>query len=125
MHAMMQQKIPTDFVVGSGKVHSVRDLVRIAFAAVGIVIDFVGHGFNEKGVDTSTGEVIVEVDSKYIRPNEVSFLKGDPRRMHAALGWEAVTSFEEMISQMVRADFIAAKNETGKLKTGGVISIHP
>jgi GDPmannose 4,6-dehydratase len=87
MWLMLQHDRPEDFVIATGKVHSVRRLVEIAFEYVGLEPD--DH---------------VRVDERYLRPAEVEHLIGDPSKAREKLGWEPRTSFEEMIRRMVDAD---------------------
>ncbi len=104
MWRMLQQDSPDDYVLATGRKHTVRDLVSRAFAEVGLPIAWEGEGVHEKGRDATTGRVLVEVDPRYFRPTEVDLLLGDPSKARAALGWEATTSFEDMIAEMVRSD---------------------
>jgi GDPmannose 4,6-dehydratase len=87
MWRMLQQDEPGDYVVATGKAHSVRDCVQIAFEHVGL--DPEGH---------------VVVDERYLRPAEVDHLIGDATKAREQLGWEPKTSFEEMIRSMVDSD---------------------
>jgi GDPmannose 4,6-dehydratase len=72
----------------------------------------------EKGIDKSTGKVLVEVDPKYFRPAEVELLIGDPTKAKEKLGWEAKVSLKELVSMMVKNDLEEAEKEL-HLKNGG------
>jgi GDPmannose 4,6-dehydratase len=87
MWLMLQQDEPDDFVIATGKAHSVRDLVRIAFEHVGL-----------------DPEEHIRIDPRFLRPAEVEHLIGDASKAREKLGWEPRTSFEEMIRLMVDAD---------------------
>jgi GDPmannose 4,6-dehydratase len=87
MWLMLQHHQPEDFVIATGKVHSVRQLVEVAFARVGL--DPRDH---------------VRIDERYLRPAEVEHLVGDATKARETLGWEPRTSFEEMINRMVDSD---------------------
>ena len=105
MWMMLQHDKPEDFVIATGEYHTVRDFATLAFKEVGIELRWEGEGVNEKGIDIATDKVIVEVDPKYFRPAEVEQLLGDPTKAKTVLGWNPrKTSFEELVSIMVRHD---------------------
>ena len=105
MWLMLQHDTPEDFVIATGEQHSVREFTERAFSEVGINLRWEGEGINERGIDTATGRVLVEVDPKYFRPAEVETLLGDPAKAKKLLGWNpSKTSFEELIRIMVRHD---------------------
>jgi len=105
MWLMLQHPQPEDFVIATGEMHTVREFCALAFAEAGIVLRWEGSGIDEKGIDTATGKVRVEVDRKYFRPAEVEQLLGDPTKARTLLGWNPrKTSFAELVSQMVRHD---------------------
>ena len=101
---MLQQDIPKDYVIASGEAHSVREFVELSFEEVGIKIKWEGDGVSEKGINSKTGEVIVEVDPKYFRPSEVEILLGDPSKAEQELSWKRKISFKELVSGMVNYD---------------------
>ena len=92
MWMMLQQREPEDFVLATGKTHSVRELLEVAFGAVGL--DWQKH---------------VEIDPKLIRPAEVDVLCGDATKAREKLGWEPEVGFEELIKMMVEADLDAVQ----------------
>lgn len=105
MWLMLQHDTPEDFVIATGEQHSVREFTERAFREVGINLRWEGEGINERGIDTATGRVLVEVDPKYFRPAEVETLLGDPAKAKKLLGWNpSKTSFEELVRIMVRHD---------------------
>lgn len=104
MWLMLQQEEADDFVLATGKTYSVRHFVNLAFAEVGITLEWKGEGVNEKGTNTATGEVIVEVDPKYFRPTEVDLLIGDPSKAKAKLGWKHKYELTDLVKEMVKAD---------------------
>jgi GDPmannose 4,6-dehydratase len=114
MWQMLQQPEPDDYVLATGKTHSVRQFVELAFGCIGRKIVWKGAGVDETGVDADTGQVLVAVDPEYFRPLEVDYLIGDARKAREKLGWVPETSFEEMVHQMVRADL-----ERHSLERGG------
>ena len=105
MWLILQHDTPEDFVIATGEYHTVREFTILAFKEVGIELRWEGEGVNEKGIDVSTGKVLVEVDSKYFRPAEVEQLLGDPTKARELLGWNPrKTSFPELVKIMVDHD---------------------
>ncbi|MCE5286503.1 MAG: GDP-mannose 4,6-dehydratase [Pelosinus sp.] len=111
MWLILQQDKPDDFVIATGQTHSVREFVEFAFKEVGIEIKWQGEGIAEKGIDTVTGDCIVEVDPRYFRPTEVELLLGDATKAKEKLNWQPKTTLAELVSMMVQADMkIAQRN---------------
>ncbi|MDD2513652.1 MAG: GDP-mannose 4,6-dehydratase [Proteiniphilum sp.] len=105
MWLMLQHDTPEDFVIATGEMHTVREFCTLAFAEAGMNLRWEGSGVDEKGIDTATGRLLVEVDPKYFRPAEVEQLLGDPTKARTLLGWNPRrTSFEELVQLMVRHD---------------------
>lgn len=104
MWLMLQQDKPLDLVIATGKSYTVRDFVELAFKQVNIKIKWTGEGVDERGIDTSTGKTLVEVNSKYFRPTEVDYLLGDPSKALDLLNWNPKTSLEDLIAIMVNYD---------------------
>jgi GDPmannose 4,6-dehydratase len=104
MWLVLQEDGPDDYVLATGEAHSVREFAEKAFALIGRTIVWHGSGVEEKGIDKSTGEVLIEVDPRYFRPTEVDFLLGDSSKARDKLGWRHKTSFDELVSDMVKAD---------------------
>ena len=112
MWLIMQQPEPDDFVIATGEYHTVREFTTLAFARVGINLEWQGEGIDEKGIDSATGRVIVEVDPKYFRPAEVEQLLGDPTKARTVLGWNPRrTSFNELVNIMVDNDMRLVKED--------------
>ncbi|MCM1321734.1 MAG: GDP-mannose 4,6-dehydratase [Bacteroides sp.] len=115
MWLIMQQKDPDDFVIATGEQHSVREFCELAFAEVGIEIEFKGDGIAEKGYNKKNGEVLIEVDPKFFRPAEVQTLLGDPTKAKEKLGWNPQkTSFRELVHIMIQHDlkYVIAEHES-------------
>ncbi len=105
MWLILQQDEPEDYVIASGEMHTVREFCTMAFREAGIELRWEGEGVDEKGIDTATGRVLVEVDPKYFRPAEVEQLLGDPTKARTKLGWNPQkTSLAELVRIMVRHD---------------------
>ena len=108
---MLQQEEPRDYVIATGEQHTVREFVEVACNELGISLRWEGSGVDEKGIDTATGNVIVEVDPRYFRPAEVETLLGDPSEAERQLGWKPKTSFKELVKEMVAHDLKVASKE--------------
>ncbi|MDN0084260.1 GDP-mannose 4,6-dehydratase [Crenobacter sp. SG2305] len=116
---MLQQDQPDDFVIATGVQYSVRDFIRMSAAELGVSLDFVGHGVDEKAVVAAiegdkapalkVGDVIVAVDPRYFRPAEVETLLGDPTKAKEKLGWVPETTLAEMVKEMVAYDLQQAR----------------
>ena len=105
MWLILQHDTPEDFIIATGEYHTVREFTILAFKEIGVELRWEGEGVNEKGIDKSTGKVLVEVDPKYFRPAEVDQLLGDPTKAKTLLGWNPrKTSFKELIKIMVFHD---------------------
>lgn len=108
---MLQQPEPNDYVIATGQQKSVREFVDVAAQRLEIDLIWQGSGINEQGIDRKTGNCIVSIDPRYFRPAEVETLLGDSSKAKRLLGWEPKTSFEELVREMVDADFEAAKRD--------------
>ncbi|MBL7944003.1 MAG: GDP-mannose 4,6-dehydratase [Flavobacteriales bacterium] len=104
MYLMMQQEKADDFVLATGVTNTVKKFCELAFAQVGIPLEWKGSGVDEKGHDTRNGKVLIEIDPRYFRPTEVDLLIGDPSKARAELGWQATSTFEQLVEEMVKAD---------------------
>ena len=107
---MLQEDIPKDFVIATGKQYSVRDFINMSADELEISITWKGEGVNEKGYDENNN-CIVAIDKKYFRPAEVETLLGDYSKAKEVLGWEPEISFKELVKEMVVEDLKIAKNE--------------
>jgi GDPmannose 4,6-dehydratase len=121
---MLQQEKPEDFVIATGVQRSVRQFVTLAAAELGISVGFQGNGDQEigrviniisahgrKAAACKVGDVIVRVDPRYYRPTEVQTLLGDASKARAKLGWEPQTCFEDLVREMINADYTAAQRD--------------
>ena len=119
MWLILQNDKPDDFVIATGEQHSVREFAQLAFKNVGIDLEFVGEGEEEKGIDKATGNVLVEVSPDFYRPTDVVNLLGNPAKAKAQLGWNPTkTSFEELVHIMVEHDMkqVAEERATEHVK---------
>ena len=108
---MLQQKVPEDYCIATGIQYSVRDFVNLAWNYLGKTINWEGIGVDEKGYDDETGDLIVEVDSRYFRPSEVNELLGDPSKAQEKLGWKPKITLQEMVEEMMENDINVAKRD--------------
>ncbi len=127
MWLMLQQEVPEDFVIATGKTTSVREFLRLAFMEVGIEIEFTGQGVNEKAVVANCtmkeyqlpkGKQVMAVDPRYFRPTEVELLIGDASKANKKLGWIPKYNLESLVKEMMAADVELFRKDK-YLKEGG------
>ena len=104
MWLILQQKTAENFVLATGESHTVREFAENAFAALDISLEWQGEGINEKGVNSSTGDTIIQVDPRYFRPTEVDHLCGDASKAKNKLGWKPKIAFKQLVTDMVSSD---------------------
>ncbi len=120
---MLQQEQPDDFVIATGRQHSVREFVKLAFTQAGIDLRFEGSGVDEKAIVESVQEVeglkaacapgaeVLSVDPRYFRPTEVETLLGDASKAREQLGWQPQVGFADLVTEMVREDLALAQRD--------------
>lgn len=135
MWLMLQQEKPEDFVIATGVTTTVRDFVKMAFAELGIEIEFSGKDESERGViidideervaelglnrdALSFGKTVVKIDPKYFRPTEVDLLIGDASKAREKLGWKPRYDLQALVSDMMQSDLHQVKKDD-YLKKGG------
>lgn len=120
MWLMLQQDTPEDFVIATGKTTYIRDFVRMAFAEVGIELEFKGEGVDETAVvvkcnnpsyQLPVGKEVVGIDPRYFRPTEVDLLIGDPTKANTKLGWIPKYDLPALVKEMVEADLDIFKRD--------------
>mgnify|MGYP000677802745 CR=1 FL=1 len=120
MWMILQAEQPEDWVIATGKTTAVREFVRMSFAEVGIQLDFVGEGIEEKAYVKSCsnpeyqlelGKEVLAVDPTYFRPTEVDLLIGDPTKAKTKLGWECKYDLQALIKDMMQSDIHLMKKE--------------
>ena len=109
MWRMLQHDQPDDYVLATGRTHSVRDFVAMSAAALGFDLAWEGEGRNEVGRDRASGRLLVRVDPANFRPVDVDALVGNPAKAERVLGWRAAVSFSELVAMMVAADYDRAR----------------
>jgi GDPmannose 4,6-dehydratase len=124
---ILQAEEAEDWVIATGKTTSVRDFVKMSFAEVGIELDFIGEGVDEKAVVKSCknpkyqiqlGTEVLSVDPKYFRPTEVDLLIGDPTKANTKLGWIPEYDLAFLVKDMLHSDIKLMKKDQ-YLKDGG------
>jgi GDPmannose 4,6-dehydratase len=130
MYLILQQEKPEDFVIATGITTTVRDFVSLAFAQVGIEVEFRGSGVDEKGYvvhcsnpefQVEPGKEIVAVDRNYFRPTEVDLLIGDPSKAMTKLGWSPKYNLYQLVEEMVTSDLELFQKERLLKEAGYVI----
>ncbi len=120
MWLILQQEVAEDFVIATGQTTRIRDFVRMAFAEVGIELEFKGEGVAEKGVvvkcnspeyQLPVGKEVVAIDERYFRPTEVELLIGDPTKAQTKLGWKPKYDLKALVNDMVAADLDLFKKD--------------
>ena len=104
MWRILQQDHGDDYVLATGETHTVREFVELAFAEVGVTIEWSGIDEAEVGKCAKTGRELVAIDVRYYRPTEVDLLIGNPAKAKAKLGWEHSTPFPELVRDMIQSD---------------------
>ena len=131
MWRILQQDTPEDYVIATGITTPVRDFIRMAFAEVGVTLEFRGEGVDEKGYVLSsvypdfqveTGKEVVAVDPKYFRPTEVDLLIGDPTKAMTKLNWKPAYDLPMLVKDMVESDVELFKKEKLLKDSGFVVN---
>ena len=102
MWLMLQHKEPVDYVVGMGYTYTIKEFINKSFNKVGINIEWEGEGLDEVGIDSANKEILIKIDSKFIRPNEVDLLLSDSAKIRAELGWKPeYDNLDKLIESML------------------------
>jgi len=127
MWMILQTERPEDWVIATGTTTTVRKFVRMSFAEVGIELEFIGDGVNEKALvvkcnnplfQIELGKEVLSIDSAYFRPAEVDLLIGDPSKAKNKLGWVPEHDLESLVKDMMQSDVKLMRKEQ-YLKAGG------
>jgi GDPmannose 4,6-dehydratase len=120
MWLILQQELAEDFVIATGITTRIRDFVRMAFAEVGIELEFTGEGVtevakvvkcNNPAYQVEIGKEVVAIDERYFRPTEVELLIGDPTKSMTKLGWKPKYDLKALVNDMVTADLVLFKKD--------------
>ena len=107
---MIQNKKPKDYVIATGKQYTVRDFIKYSCKILKIKFKWIGKGLNEKAINVENGKVIIEVNKKYFRPNEVDNLLGDPKKARKELKWKPSYGFHKLIEEMINSEIKEIKS---------------
>jgi GDPmannose 4,6-dehydratase len=108
MWLMLQQEgVPEDFVIGTGRTHTIRDFIAESCKAVNLTLLWRGVGQDEEAVDADTGNVVIRINPEFYRPAEVDYLQADPTRARIFLKWTPKVSFEELAQRMILSEMKA------------------
>lgn len=129
---MLQQTQAEDYVIATGKQHSVRAFVTRAAGNLGVTLEWSGHGASEKGIVASapndsamkSGQCVVAVDPHYYRPAEVDTLLGNPEKARQKLGWVPRTDFDELVQEMMASDLRLARRDALVERSGFRVPNH-
>ena len=106
---LLQQAQPEDFVISTGKQHSIKEFINLAAKNLDMIITWKGKNLDEVG--SVDGKDIIKIDRRYFRPSEVETLLGDSSKAKKKLNWEPKISFENLVKEMIDEDLKLAKNE--------------
>jgi GDPmannose 4,6-dehydratase len=115
---MLQQEQAEDFVIATGKQHSVREFAERTAEALGMHLEWQGAGVEERAVDTKSGRTVIRVDPRYFRPTEVETLLGDASKAREKLGWVPEIDFQSLVSEMVAEDLELAQRDALMVRQG-------
>ena len=110
MWKMLQLEKPEDFILATGKTHSIREFCEMAFNELSIKIIWKGRGSNEVGINSSNGKEIIAIDSNYFRPTEVDLLIGDSSKAKRILNWNPRYDLKLIVKEMISFDLEKIKN---------------
>ena len=110
---ILQQKKPDDFVIATGEAYTVKQFIEEASKVLNLKIVWKGKGLKEQGYLINNGkkELIVKIDKKYFRPNEVEYLKGDATKAFKKLNFKPKFSFKDLVKDMIKSDLKLAEKE--------------
>jgi len=111
MWKMLQNKNPKDYVISTGKNHSIKDLINISTRILKLKTKWVGKDINERLINIDTGKTIIKIDKRFFRPSEVDHLKGNSRLAKKELNWSPKTTFKKLIEEMIKSDLEFVKSE--------------
>jgi GDPmannose 4,6-dehydratase len=110
MHRMVTADHPGDYVLATGKAHTVREFVEHAAFVANLNLRFEGQGVSERAIDAKSGKTIVQVNPQFFRPAEVDILLGDADKARRVLGWKPTVGFEELVTSMMERDLARARD---------------
>ena len=114
---ILQQKKPEDFVIATGKTYTVKQFINVASEILGMKIKWEGKGIKEKCylIKNKKKELMIKIDKKYFRPNEVHYLRGNAKKAFRKLKFKPKFTFKELVKDMIKSDLAIAKSESKKM----------
>jgi GDPmannose 4,6-dehydratase len=104
MWRMLQQDKPDEYVLATGETHTIREFCELAFAEIGMKLEWNGEGVEEIGVDANSGKTVLKINPLFFRPAEVDILLGNPEKAEKVLGWKRKVDFPGLVKLMVEND---------------------
>ena len=111
MWKILQMPKADDYVISTGAGHTVKKFVEDCFKFIDIKLEWRGRGLSEKGYDAKTKKILVEIDQKYFRPNEVDNLRGDSAKARKAFGWKPKISYHNLVKEMMQYEITKIRNK--------------
>jgi GDPmannose 4,6-dehydratase len=104
MWRMVQKEAGADYVLATGKAHTVRQLIETAAACVNLQIGWRGEGASTEGVEKKSGRILVRVNPAFYRPADITVTVGNAAKAAAQLDWRPVVDFRTLVGMMIEAD---------------------
>ena len=104
MWMMLQNDKPKDYVISTGEHYSIKEFINLAFNKVNIELEWQGEGLNEVGINKQNNQIVVRISEEFYRKNELYDVVGDSSLIYHDLKWKPTISFDELVSEMVKAD---------------------
>lgn len=111
MWKMLQRQTPKDYVISTGKNHSIKDLINISTKILKLKTKWVGKDINERLINLNTGKAIIKIDKNFFRPSEVDYLNGNSSLAKKELNWSPKKNFRELIGEMIQSDIEYVKSK--------------
>tara|TARA_B100001248_G_scaffold226284_1_gene184204 strand:- start:2810 stop:3832 length:1023 start_codon:yes stop_codon:yes gene_type:complete len=112
MWLMLQQKVPDDYVIATGKTYKVRDFIELTLQYLEFNYKWMGKGMNERVINKDTGKTIIKIDKEFFRPAEVDLLIGKPNKAKRKLNWKPKTKIKDLVKLMVDYDISQFQNSS-------------
>ena len=104
MWKMLQQKKPDDFVISSGNTYTVKDFVKQVAKYLGFNLSWQGKGIKERAINKNNNKLVLKIDKKFFRPNDIQSIYGNSNKAEKILKWKSKTSFEDLVKIMCDAE---------------------
>ncbi|PIN93074.1 GDP-mannose 4,6-dehydratase [Candidatus Pacearchaeota archaeon CG10_big_fil_rev_8_21_14_0_10_31_24] len=108
IYKSLQAEKPGDYIISTGKAHTIREFIELAFKHLGKKLAWRGQGLNEEGYDLETGKVYININPQFFRPVELKVMLGNPAKARKELNWQPQYTFESLVNEMI--DYDMSKN---------------